>query len=606
MIILTLLFIACFSISGRASNVSYDIEQVDYLFSLPKSTVDYNEVEELCQRVITSNKLYDVNILAKSYVLLANGAIRKGDVNKAFEYAQTGLSLKNVDNKLTLYLLLKLAEGYYVKGQYQSVINVSQDIVLLANLSNNIQYQMISFAYKAMAHALLAEHSVAFEYLKKSLELMRKHDQFSDHIELLEIVAIAHYYLGDYPAAVEIYEQILTLQKDLSQFYNIEKNYYNLARSYQALDRIYDAYYAFSEAKEYAEKNSANIWLGYVSLGLGELLYYQEAYDKAFIELENAEKLFKQHYFTAPYLSTLIALAKVALKTKRQPLAYELLSQAQIVSQKVMTSNTQIELYLLLSEMYANNKHYEQAYQMLSKYQSLYEHHSIYEFKSSLAGSHENNMSQQNREIVREMSGNSELRRDFSHKFSRQKQIVNFLLLGVLCLLFITGYLLYKQRTLRLRQALDELQQPLDHLETPIKTKYLYQYHYKMARKYDYSLAVAYLVVTNWKELSFHFDKKVVSEVAQSIALLINENMGEFDAAGVLSEGEYLLLCPHQSQEEIAQKLDNLNEALKVRFFANLGEFSVKINFSYNAPSVQDIDPYIFLSRLSEATHQDL
>ena len=35
-------------------------------------------------------------------------------------------------------------------------------------------------------------------------------------------------------------------------------------------------------------------------------------------------------------------------------------------------------------------------------------------------------------------------------------------------------------------------------------------------------------------------------------------------------------------------------------FFANLGEFSVNIAFSIATPSVQDIDPYIFLSRLSE------
>lgn len=44
--------------------------------------------------------------------------------------------------------------------------------------------------------------------------------------------------------------------------------------------------------------------------------------------------------------------------------------------------------------------------------------------------------------------------------------------------------------------------------------------------------------------------------------------------------------------------MDKIVDALKVRFFANLGEFSVNIVFSLDAPNVQDIDPYIFLSRL--------
>ena len=70
----------------------------------------------------------------------------------------------------------------------------------------------------------------------------------------------------------------------------------------------------------------------------------------------------------------------------------------------------------------------------------------------------------------------------------------------------------------------------------------------------------------------------------------------------MLDEGEYLLLCPHQSGHEVEEKLRKLTESIKVRFFANLGEFSVNITFTYGVPGVQDIDPYVFLAKLTDTT----
>jgi hypothetical protein len=47
--------------------------------------------------------------------------------------------------------------------------------------------------------------------------------------------------------------------------------------------------------------------------------------------------------------------------------------------------------------------------------------------------------------------------------------------------------------------------------------------------------------------------------------------------------------------------MEKLVSALKLRFFANLGDFSVIIAYSIESPNFQDIDPYIFLSQLSDS-----
>ena len=86
------------------------------------------------------------------------------------------------------------------------------------------------------------------------------------------------------------------------------------------------------------------------------------------------------------------------------------------------------------------------------------------------------------------------------------------------------------------------------------------------------------------------------------MAIIINEYIAEEDYAGVISAGEYLFLCPHQTPEQVITKFTDIKQAIKTQFFANLGDYSVKVRCSIEAPNIQDIDPYVFLSRLSEST----
>jgi len=94
----------------------------------------------------------------------------------------------------------------------------------------------------------------------------------------------------------------------------------------------------------------------------------------------------------------------------------------------------------------------------------------------------------------------------------------------------------------------------------------------------------------------------VLADVSEALAIIINEHIDEEDFAGEISAGEYLFLCPHQTLDQVLSKFTDIKQAIKTRFFANLGDYSVKVRFSVDSPSIQDIDPYVFLSRLSEST----
>ena len=100
-----------------------------------------------------------------------------------------------------------------------------------------------------------------------------------------------------------------------------------------------------------------------------------------------------------------------------------------------------------------------------------------------------------------------------------------------------------------------------------------------------------------------HFNRKTIKEVTKDIASVINEKITEFDYAGQLNEGEYLLLFEHQSNEEISLNLDKLLQAINSRAFAHLGNVSVVMKSGLNTASFTDIDPYLFLARIAESVN---
>lgn len=579
---------------------------LDEYYNFTKGTQEFDAMIALCLEITEQAEQYDVNVVGKAYVLLANAYSAQGYFNKSFIAAQAGIRLKGIDQKLALQLLVKLAQSAYIKGEYQQVHAFSEQILFLADRVDYVKYQMIALAYKAMASALLGQHQLAFENLQKSEVLLQKNAQFADHVEVLEIIASAHYYLGDYQSSVEIYAKVLKLQHDLEQVSFREKHYYHLGQAYRALGRYDDAYNAFSEAKNYAEQQNLEVWVAYAALGIGEMLIKQEEYTKAFAQLKLAESILQYQDLKVPYLNTIIALAKAAFYTERFKLSQQLLTQALVLSEHMDLDDEQIDIYALLAMLSAHNGKYQKAYENLSRYHEVTEKLNDKKLKALFESYAHGKRDAKNRRLVMKMSEASELRNSFYVKYQTQQQRV-YLLTGMILSLFLgLLYTLFRLRKLKLSQAYENLEKPLNYLASPAKTKDLYQHHFKMARKYDYVLSIGYLSVVNWEELSFRFDKKVMAEVSQTIALLINEMKSEFDEAGMINDGEYLLLCPHQSIQDVQDKLNDLMEALKVRFFANLGDFSVKLEFAYNAPTVQDIDPYVFLSRLSELSQSEL
>jgi len=584
----------------NADLIDGNISKIDKYYLFDTELLPHDPIVTLASTIIQNRQHYSHDTMGKIFILLAEVAKNKGDVAKSFQFAIDGFALIGISKAIKLNLMLKISAGHYVKGKYYNVLEVAEQAIQLSLEEDLIEYRLIALSYKAMAHALLAQHNLAFDSLLRIESLIEQHKEFSNHFELLEILAVAYHYQGNYQTAVIMYNKLITLRFDALRINNIDQTYYRLASAYLELMRFDDAYNAFWEAKKYAVKKSAAIRVAYAELGLGQVLLLQKQYQTAYKALFEAEKIFKGQNLTKPYLSSLIALAKASQKIDKIYESYELLKKAEYIAENVDITNTQIELYQLITTMYQQQGNVDDAYKAQSKYIDLYKQFNTANKLYNTSVKEYKQANDDGRNLAMKLLEQSDLRTVYSEKITYQKNIIFWLVVTLIMLLIILVFYWLMQRKSQQNKKYDETDKLGRFLATSFLTKNIYQQSYKKSRKYGYPLAVGYLSIDNWKELNFHFNKKIIDEISQIMKDLFNETMGEFDHAGLINNGEYLILCPHQSNEDLQQKLIKLSDALKVKFIANIGSFSVKISCAFDTPHVQDIDPYIFLSRLSD------
>ncbi len=595
----------CFTITGDAETITVDDnhrQSLNAYYLQDKETLISQEVVDVAQFVISHRNDYSSNMVARAFSLLSDVAFNRGNVIAALQFAQYGSEADKTDVIIQLDILLKIARGYYAQGKYIQLRNTSQKAAWLAEQASNMNFHLQALAYSAVAYALSADYELATAELIKVESLLNQNQQDVDQITLLEIIAEAHFNLAEYDNAVDILNRVLKLRTEMSIMQGIARTYNLMANAYYQSQHYDDAYNAFWQSLQFSQQYKLDIRAAYAELGLGQVLYQQQQFSLARERLGNALLVFNQHNLVQVKLSTQISLVKVMYALGQHSEADKILLSAQSLAETLVLSRQQIDFYLLLTDYYQKQKQYEHAVKAqtlyLTAYQGFYPNVQVKSLWQSAAST----TSHRAKQIAMNLAEKSELNLAFSDKYYRQQSLIILLVVVLVCTMVFMVFWRFRLHRQRLKYGYDEIELPKSRLAKPVQTKRWYQQQYKMARKYQYNVAIAYLQIENWQELSFHFSDKILADISQALAIIVNENLDEEDYSGVISAGEYLFLCPHQTPEQVLIKFTAIKHAIKTRFFANLGDYSVKIRFSIDSPNIQDIDPYVFLSRLSECT----
>lgn len=615
-ILFLLVFLYCspvFSEQIKANEQTLLIDQVALYLAKDKEELKEEQITSLSKKIIPNKHQYPSDIIAKLFLLLADVATNEGDIEKAYQFALDGLAVNTSHTKIRLCLTLKLAEVYVAKKQYKDLLNVAEQAVIQSDAIKNIKYSLFALGYRSLAFAMLGQHQQTLADLKRVELSISSNKVFSEHIELLTILATAYQALGDFHTSLTMQNKILTLRYELSRTANIDQTYMRLAQANLSLMRLDEAYNNFWEAKRFAREKGADISVAYAQQGLGIVLFMQNEFNKALGELESANDTFKKKNVTSSYIETAIYLAKIKFHESQLEQAYKILNELQTLVKESEMKIEFIDFYQMVAQMHFNKNNFKQAFLWQEKYSILLQkknQHSqniaMTPYYFSLSKVNNNLEKQQSLEQAREltikMAEESELSTSFSNKYQKQQRII--LILSFVCLLLMITLLFFylRIRAKRISLVYQEAENPTNFFLKSMQTKHTYQLLYKKARLHQYPITVVYFTIENWQELEFRFNKKsILNEVGKDIAQVISEHLGEFDCAGILNRGEYLLLFEYQNEEDIAQKVDKLSKALQLRFIPSIGDFSILSRYSIKTPSFKDIDPYIFLAKLTEA-----
>lgn len=603
-VLLGCLFVLSCEVKALESNVNY-AKLLDSYYSQDEESIIYQDVLDVAKIIVNSRKNYSSDVIAKAFSLLSDIAFNRGDLVTALQFAEYGIDVEKRDILVKLDLWLKLARGYYSQGKYTQLKEISKKSADLAEQLGNVNYYLMAKTYSVIAYALSADYNLAVSELSKVEYQLSQNQHLIDQIGLLEIIAQAHFYLAEYDYAIGLLNRVLTLRVEMSKKKGLARTYHLIATAYYQLHQYDNAYNAYWESRTFALTYDLNIRASYAELGLGEVLLQQQNFTQAKVYLVNAQATFGQHNLLQAKLSTLIALVKVYEVLNEPKKAVHSLLKAEYLADKITLMPQQIELYLLLAKYYRATNKFQQAFEAQRSYINFYQGVSFdFKVRNAMA-TIAMNASNRRKNIALNLTQESELSAEFSDKYKRQKLLIIFLAIAVSCFGFSYIVKNFRRYRNKLQRSYDEIELPKNQLAPPVRTKLWYQQQYKIARKYQYEISIGYLIVENWQELNFHFRAKILTDVYQSIALIVNENLEKEDYAGEISAGEYLFLCPHQNTEQMLIKMVRIKEAIKAIFFANLGEHSVKISFLVDSPNIQDIDPYVFLSRLSDRTNAE-
>lgn len=587
------------------------IDQVELLFAKDDEKLDYNEVLKLSNKIIIHREKYTNDIIAKTYLLLAHVTSSKGELETAYQFTLDGLASVSGQEQVRMCLQIKLASILVDKKRYKQLLSIAQEAIDMPRNKENTKYYLFSLSYRSVAYAMMNQYQLALKDLQEVQSNIEENPSFAEHITLLSILANAYYHLADYQTALTLHQKVLQLRFRSKKLDNIEQTYYHLANTFFKLNQFDDAYNAYWESKRYAEKKAAKIYMAYASQGLGLTLIQQTQFNDAKIELLEAKSLFYQHNLTSSYLETIISLVLLNDLMDVNLTTSTLLDEAEELAMNIQLTDGYIITYQLLADFNKQKNHLKKAYFWQKKYSdALLKSKKSVAFSNPLTTKHTINSaksanivaSTKTRELAVKLAEQSASNNTFPKKYVQQQTFIYTLSILVFFLFCSVILLLLNIRARRLKSAHEAIEKPSDVIATPIQTKDLYEKNFNMARKYAYPLTLSYISISNWQELTFQFNKKIVSEVSREIASVINKHINEFESAGVVNDGDYLLIFPHQHKKEVSIVIEKLVLDLKLRFFANLGEFSVIIAYAIDTPVFQDIDPYVYLSQLSDST----
>lgn len=538
-------------------------------------------------------------LISEAYYLLARGV-------EGMQAVQAGIETLRAETQGQLYrrLLLSKALNMDVLGQSQQALNLIEQIELELSVRERPTLGREAQFARAIALTSLSKLPDALEilvglYTDASVQTARANKGDIAN-------AIGNVYLGhnDIPNALRFYQESFELTQDKQR---MKRNVvaFNIASCYSALGDNVQAKRYLNISLNLAQTLRDDQGIAYIADALANIEIEDGNYKQAEINAELAVAQFAKVGDKIMQINALISAARSKNELRQSGAAHELLNNAEALLADVEIKFQKQDIYLLRTEVYADEGRFSEAYENHIKFHD----EALHNIKTNDRNRVEELRIKFDSER-KEQENKLLLKEKLLQETKLEQQTQQNYLISIVILLLLTWvlFLVYSARkNQQIRAKLDALAYT-DELTNAANRRQIVEATEKereRAKRYRHHCTVALVDIDHFKKINDRFGHNAGDEVLKEFAKLCNNNLRSTDCFGRYGGEEFLILLPETELNDAIVLLERLRELTENYSFSALPS-GINVTISLGVTEVNDADNNIseLLKRADEALYE--
>ncbi len=298
---------------------------------------------------------------------------RKLDLNKTLEYANKAYKIAdNINfNKGKAESLRNIGLYYYHKSEYLLALKNYKESLIISQKND---YQDISarcFNNIGNVYRKQGDYIKALEYFQKSLILSEKIKSKQVIASSLGNIGLIYWKQSNYSEALKYYHKSLKIFEKLKYIKGVSNSLNNIGILYYYENDYSKSLEYFQKSLKIDEDTQDSAAISYSLNNIAEIYYHKKNYSKSLEYHQKALTLRKKVGDKSGVCSSYYGIATIYLKINNYSKAIDFTNKGLVIANKLLLTDKQKELRKQLSDIYANTKNYEKAYQNYILYKKL-------------------------------------------------------------------------------------------------------------------------------------------------------------------------------------------------------------------------------------------
>lgn len=360
------------------------------------------------------------------------------------------IDLKNNKEETTkLELYNSIASIYYDRARYDSAIVYYNKCLVLSEKQNNKLKTANSIMNIGLIHYSIGDYPKALDRFTKAQKIYEEIKEKTGIAKCYTNIGLIYDYQGSYTQALEYYTKALKIDEELKDKEGISADLLNIGTMYQTQKESHKALQCYKRALKLNEELNNKEGISSCITNIGLIYDDQKDYSKALEYYYRSLKIDEELNDKEGIILNLINICDLNITLKNYALAKEYAQKVIALSKEINTLNNLRMGYELMANAEVGLGNYKEAYSNHVKFKKLTDTLFNIENSSKLSDT-KINFEVEKKET--ELKAKAAVQKAISLEEKKRHQLIIYIIIGILLLITIFTFALYKRFKLTNKQ----------------------------------------------------------------------------------------------------------------------------------------------------------